>query len=100
MDNLLILERLDRIERLLTAQKEVLTFEEACEYTGISKSYLYKLTSSGMIPYAKPNGKMIFFERKELVSWLLQNKRWSKDSCNKRQRDIHYVKEDVKVCSH
>ncbi len=79
MNTILIMERLDRIEKLLTAQKEVLTFEEACEFTGISKSYLYKLTSSGMIPYAKPNGKMIFFERKELVSWLLQNKRRSKE---------------------
>ncbi|HAT66029.1 MAG TPA: DNA-binding protein, partial [Flavobacteriaceae bacterium] len=40
MDNLLILERLDRIERLLTVSKDVLTFEETCDYTGISRSYL------------------------------------------------------------
>ena len=75
MDNLLILERLDRLEKLLTAHKEVLTFEETCDYTGISRSYLYKLTSSGNIPHSKPNGKMIFFERRRLNDWLLQNGR-------------------------
>ena len=73
MDNLIILERLDRIERLLFANKEVLTFEEACDYTGISRSYLYKLTASNNIPHSKPNGKMIFFEKKKLNEWLLQN---------------------------
>ncbi|WP_345004353.1 helix-turn-helix domain-containing protein [Snuella lapsa] len=75
MDNLLILERLDRLEKLLIGQKEVLTFDEASDYTGISRSYLYKLTSSGKIPHSKPNGKMLFFEKKRLVDWLLQNNR-------------------------
>lgn len=77
MNNLLIFERLDRIERLLTVNKEVLTFEETCDYTGISRSYLYKLTASGNIPHSKPNGKMLFFEKKKLNEWLLQNERKS-----------------------
>ena len=75
MDNFLILERLDRLERLMIANKEVLTFDEACDYTGISRSYLYKLTAAGQIPHSKPNGKMIFFEREKIVRWLLQNQR-------------------------
>ncbi|RRQ48815.1 DNA-binding protein [Maribacter algicola] len=78
MDNFLILERLDRLERLLTAHKEVLTFEETCDYTGISRSYLYKLTASGNIPHSKPNGKLIFFEKAKLNTWLLQNGRKSR----------------------
>ena len=78
MDTVLILERLDRLEKLLIGTKEVLTFDEACDYTGISRSYLYKLTSSGRIPHSKPNGKMLFFEKAKLVDWLLQNKRKSK----------------------
>ena len=73
MDNFLILERLDRLERLMIANKEGLTFDEACDYTGISRSYLYKLTAAGHIPHSKPNGKLIFFERKKIVRWLLQN---------------------------
>jgi hypothetical protein len=31
-------QRLDTIERLLRGQKSVLTFEEGCEFTGLSKS--------------------------------------------------------------
>lgn len=77
MDNFLILERLDRLEKLLIANKKVLTFEETCDYTGISKSYLYKLTAAGNIPHSKPNGKLIFFERKKIVRWLLRNERKS-----------------------
>ena len=75
MDNLLILERLDRLEKLLIGSKEVLTFDEASDYTGISRSYLYKLTASGRISHSKPNGKMLFFEKKKLEDWLLQNGR-------------------------
>ncbi|CAH8282324.1 excisionase family DNA binding protein [Mariniflexile fucanivorans] len=75
MDTILILERLDRLEKLLVGSKEVLTFDEASDYTGISRSYLYKLTASGKIPHSKPNGKMVFFDKKKLVDWLLQHKR-------------------------
>jgi len=75
MDNFLILERLDRLERLMIANKEVLTFDEACDYTGISRSYLYKLTAAGHIPHSKPNGKLIYFEREKIVRWLLKNQR-------------------------
>lgn len=77
MNNLKLEERLDRIERLLVSNKKVLTFDEACDYTGISRSYLYKLTSAGDIPFSKPNGKIIFFDKEKLDSWLLQNKRKS-----------------------
>ena len=75
MDTILILDRLDRLEKLFIGQKEILTFDEACDYTGISRSYLYKLTAKGKIPHSKPNGKLLFFEKEKLVKWLLQNKR-------------------------
>ena len=75
MDNFLIIARLDRLEKLMVANKEVLTFEETCDYTGISRSYLYKLTAAGNIPHSKPNGKLIFFEKKKIVRWLLRNGR-------------------------
>jgi excisionase family DNA binding protein len=75
MDTILILERLVRLEKLLIGNKEVLTFDEASDYTGISRSYLYKLTASKKIPHSKPNGKMVFFDKKKLVDWLLQHNR-------------------------
>jgi excisionase family DNA binding protein len=67
-------QQLTRIEQLLAGQKETLTLEEASAYSGISKSYLYKLTSSGSIPHYKPEGKTIFFDRAELNAWLKRNR--------------------------
>lgn len=66
-------ERLDRIEKLLLSAKKVLTFDELVEYTGLSKSYLYKLTSSAKIPHSKPSGKILFFDKEKIDRWLLDN---------------------------
>lgn len=59
--------------KVLFAQKEVLTLEEVAQYTGLKKSYLYKLTASKAIPHYKPNGKNCFFKRTELEEWLTTN---------------------------
>ena len=68
-------DRLSNIETLLLSQKTVLNFEEVAAYTGLSKSYLYKLTSSGGIPCYKPQGKHIYFNKPEIDKWLLQNRK-------------------------
>ena len=74
MDTLSRLEgKVDSLELNLLNQKEVLTFNEAARYAGLSRSYLYKLTSAGKISHYKPNGKMIYFNRGELEKWLLRN---------------------------
>ena len=78
-----ILKRLDELESLIKSQamfqKEVLTFQEGCDYCGFMSGHMYKLTSSNAIPYYKPNGKMIFFRRSELDAWLLRNRTSTKD---------------------
>ena len=53
--------------------KHVLTFEEGCNYLGYKKSYVYKLTSAKIIPFSKPNGKKIFFNKTKLEEWMLSN---------------------------
>jgi|SRR5690554_3436300 len=73
-ENLPIEERLSRIEGLLLSNKKVLTFDEVVAYTGFKASYLYKLTSSYAIPYSKPGGGKLFFEKDEIDAWLLENK--------------------------
>jgi len=72
MDNLQLEDRLIRMEQLLVANKEVLTLDETCQYNGISRSDMYKLTSSEKIPHFKPRGKLIYFEREKLNFWLLK----------------------------
>jgi excisionase family DNA binding protein len=63
-------QRLRNIETLLLTQKTVLNFDEAASYTGLSKSYLYKLTSAAQIPHFKPQGKHIYFSKAEVDAWL------------------------------
>jgi len=76
MENLQSIDdRLRNIEALLLSQKTVLNFDEVAAYTGLSKSYLYKLTSSGGIPCFKPQGKHIYFSKQEIDQWLLQNRK-------------------------
>ncbi len=67
-------QKLDNLERLMLAQKTVLTFEEFCIYCGISKAFGYKLTSKKLVPFYKPTGKIIYFKKEEVDNWLLQNK--------------------------
>lgn len=73
-----ILERLENLQRLIECQginaKDVLNFNEACQYLKLSQSHLYKMTSAGSIPHYKPNGKKLYFKRSELESWLLGNR--------------------------
>lgn len=63
----------NRLKEEMWSTKEVLSSSEVCTFLGISESYLYRLTSAKQIPHYKPNGKMIFFNRKELCEWVLRN---------------------------
>ena len=72
-------EELKQVADLITANtifctKEVLTSDETARYLGISKSYLYKLTMGQKIPHYKPMGKMCYFNRQELETWLQNNR--------------------------
>ena len=53
--------------------KNVLNLKEACEFLGFKRSSVYKMTSSGILPHSKPNGKTIFFEKAKLEEWMLSN---------------------------
>lgn len=78
VSNLSIATLMDYLRSLLneamSKHKDVLTFEETAGYLGISKSYLYKLTSSRAIPYSKPRGKLIYFDKREIDRWALRNR--------------------------
>lgn len=70
-----IYEQLNRIEQYtLLSAKNVLSLDDVAALTGLSKSHLYKLTCSHQIPYYKPNGKQIYFDRGEVEAWMKQNR--------------------------
>ncbi len=69
------IEKLNRIEKLtLLGAKNVLNLEEVSMLTGLSKSYIYRLSSSKQIPHYKPTGKVLYFDRLEIENWLKQNR--------------------------
>lgn len=71
----LILEKLNRIEQLTKlAAKNVLTIDDVADLTGLSKSHLYNLTCRNEIPYYRPRGKQIYFDRAEVEAWMKQNR--------------------------
>ena len=74
VDPNLVNERFKSIEDTLYTTKDILNMKEVSLYLDISQSLLYKLTCNGEIPHFKPRGKMIFFEKKELIEWIKKNK--------------------------
>lgn len=81
------------LEKLLNEVKELkelvryqsdkfFTVPYAAKYLGISEGALYKLTHRNEIPFYKPNGKIIYFQKSELDNWI----------CRKRPSSKHELK--------
>lgn len=85
-------QRQSKIETLLLSQKTVLNFDEVAAYTGLSKSHLYKLTSTGGIPCYKPQGKHIYFNKQEIDQWLLQNRKATSAELEARANEYEFAK--------
>ncbi|MBB6273138.1 hypothetical protein HDF26_003598 [Pedobacter cryoconitis] len=66
-------ETLQRIESLLLSQKEVFNIKDFCQYSGLSKSAAYKLTSSRKIRHSVPNGKLVFISKHDAQQYLMSN---------------------------
>ena len=66
--------RLNEIGLLVKKPKDSLTLEEATEFLGFRKSYLYRMVSERKIPHYKPFGKLVYFDRSELEELLKTNR--------------------------
>ena len=66
--------RVRTLENLCYSAKEVLNLEEAASFLGIAKSTLYKMTHENRIPFYKPAGKLIYFEKTVLLDWIRSNR--------------------------
>ena len=65
-----LIARFEEVEQQLYILKEIFN---VAKYLNISTGHLYRLTSTHEIPFSKPNGKHIFFERKALDDWKRRN---------------------------
>jgi excisionase family DNA binding protein len=69
--------RMDRIEKLLIVQhKDVLNVEEVAMLMGVGEDYVYRLTSGKKprIGFYKPNGKMKYIEKEEVLNYMRKNR--------------------------
>ena len=65
-----LLSHLERVEKIAYAAKDFLNIDEVAAYLQVSKSFVYKLTSSRELTVYKPSGKNIFILRDDLNEWI------------------------------
>jgi excisionase family DNA binding protein len=69
-----VIDQLALLTNAVLSNKQTLNLKEAAAFTGLAESYLYKLTSTQEIPHYKPRGKILYFDRSELETWLRRGK--------------------------
>lgn len=54
--------------------KEILNIEEAAKFLGVSKSWMYRLTSEKKVPYYRPFSSRLYFRRSELETLIFSKR--------------------------
>lgn len=68
--------------------EDVLTFDAACAFLGITSKQLYNYTYQKRIPYYKPTGRRIFFRKSELAEFALSNRVAPQSEIEEQARQI------------
>ena len=55
-------------------ENKFMSAKETCDYLGLSKSWLTKLTMQRKIPFYKPGGKKMYFAKNELDEWIMRGR--------------------------
>ncbi len=74
-------ERFSKLEKDINEQKKLMSqialntraifnIPQASDFSGLSKSYLYKLIQKNKIKNSRPSGKMVFIKREDLIEFL------------------------------
>lgn len=58
----------------LLLAKNYLNVDDMVEYTGLSKSIIYRKMREREIPYSKPSGRIAFFKKSDVDAWLGSNR--------------------------
>lgn len=80
--------RCSSLENIVFLAKEHLTLDEAAVFLGCTRSLLYKMTHYHTIPFYKPSGKMVYFEKSELIKWMTQNKQMSESEMEEQAKRV------------
>lgn len=79
-------KRVRNLEDKFDSGKEVLTLQEAAQYMGIARSSLYKMTSNQTIPFYRPNEKLIFFDKADILTWIRKYRVFSTEEIEEEAR--------------
>lgn len=85
-----LLSHLEKLENMAYAAKDFLSIDEVATFLNISKSSVYKITSSKELTVYKPNGKNIFILRSDLNDWIKRNPCLSNDELEKQANIVAY----------
>ena len=70
-----IYQGLSEIKELIKNQNlELLDLNQAAEYLKLKPSYIYSLIHQKKIPYYKPLGKKVYFNKLDLNKWVADSK--------------------------
>ena len=50
--------------------EDIITFDQACEFLGVSPKTLYGYTYKKIIPYYRPRGRHVYFRKSELAEFV------------------------------
>ena len=67
----IIIDSLNEIKQQFAASsKEFLNVKEAADFLGISIHQIYKYSSQKILPHYKPQNKVLYFKRSELIDFI------------------------------
>jgi excisionase family DNA binding protein len=67
---------------------EILSTDKAAQFTGFSRTYIYRLVHNQKIPCYKPTGKHLFFKKSELEEFLLHGRQATSSELSDMADDI------------
>lgn len=60
----------EREQREATPTNKYMTFEQARQFLGVTRSALYTMCCRKRVPYYKPSGKALYFLQEDLEGWI------------------------------
>lgn len=82
-----VIPKIFTIKHRYYMERKLLTSKEAAQYLGISLSFLRKMMMNRIIPMYKPNGKLCYFDPKDLDAYLTSVRISSQDEIRERANE-------------
>ncbi|MCF8260693.1 MAG: helix-turn-helix domain-containing protein [Melioribacteraceae bacterium] len=91
-------QKLEEIEKVVKYRNiTFIDIDQASLLLQLKKSYLYQLVHKNQLPYYKPNGKKIYFNKAELNEWINNSKIHSVDEIENDFINGHLLNKNNRV---